>query len=655
MKKAVEKSLFPAPLALQAEEREILEPRDRLTVSQWAEQRRILNRKTSNHSGKWSHFYTPFQIEPMDAFSDIGTRQITEMKCFQAAGTELGNNCLGWVVDESPGPALVVMPTERDAGRRVGTRLKQMFESTPSLRRHLPGGDLDAINIGKETILDNMIIYLGWSGSPAALADNPCCYVFLDEVGKFPTRSGKEADPVSLAKDRQRTFYARSKLVVVSTPVVAGDLIDREFKAGDQRSYWVKCPFCGYRFVLRWEHVDLDKDSARKLLSVEDYASGKCSRYFCPHCEKQWTEQDRWQAVTAGIWAPRDCTVEGDRIIGKVFSNPHKSFRITSFMLYPTWMDATRLAVKWAQAQIAKHAGDIGPLQDMINGEFAEPFEEMGKETDEDKVKRNVTDVHDGTVPLDCRMLTAGADYHEDETGNVRIDYEIRGWGPALRNYVITAGSVDCWELLEDAVLMRTFPWSEECKKEELAVGCCFADSGFHPDVVYTWCRKFQNICFPTKGKDNQRTPLTYSDLDRVVSQAKARTRRSRARNFQGMLLIHIDTNFFKSLVINWAETPVGQPGSTGFYTECPQWYFDELCAEHKVPVRRGRTTVHEWVPKQGSAGSHGLDIAVGSTAAGYYRKAFTIKDTGDKQRPAAAAGQRRTVARRVGRVKTRS
>lgn len=131
---------LPRPLPIQPEELEVLIPRERPSVAGWAVDRRKLSAKTTYLAGDWSHEYAPFAVEIMESLSDAATRQVTVEKCGQSAGTEIGLNFLGWVVDESPGPMKIVMPRETDTSRRVATRIGPMFESTPSLLRHLGGG-----------------------------------------------------------------------------------------------------------------------------------------------------------------------------------------------------------------------------------------------------------------------------------------------------------------------------------------------------------------------------------------------------------------------------------------------------------------------------------------------------------------------------------
>ena len=233
------------PLDIPAEMLEAWVSHDIPGLAEWAEDRYILPKETAEISGPWSNDYVPFLREPMRWLSDMATRQVTVCACSQAGKTELSNILIGRTVDVAPAPTLIVMPREHDANRRIATRLRPMFKSTPSLLHHL-GGKIDNLNIGKETILDNMILYIAWANSPAALADNPVCHIVLDEVGKYPAASGREADPISLAKKRQRTFRPRSKLLVMSSPVGEGDIFDAEFQKGDKNEWHAKCPCCGF-------------------------------------------------------------------------------------------------------------------------------------------------------------------------------------------------------------------------------------------------------------------------------------------------------------------------------------------------------------------------------------------------------------------------
>ena len=122
------------------------------SLSEWAEDRYILPKETAELSGPWSNDYVPYLMDPMRWLSDMATRQVTICACTQAAKTELGNIFIGRTVDVNPAPTLIVMPREKDSNRRIATRLRPMFKSTPSLLRHL-GGKLDNLTPARKRFL----------------------------------------------------------------------------------------------------------------------------------------------------------------------------------------------------------------------------------------------------------------------------------------------------------------------------------------------------------------------------------------------------------------------------------------------------------------------------------------------------------------------
>lgn len=612
---------LPIPLPIQPEEIEVLQPRDRLSVSEWAMQRRKLSPKTSEFDGNWTHDYSPFLVEIMDRLSDVGTRQVTVQKCTQGGGTEITLNFFGWAIEESPGPLLMVMPTETDANRRVNTKIRFMFESTPSLLRHLPNGRLDNLNIGKETILDNMILYLGWSGSPAALADNAVCYVILDEVGKYPMGAGKEADPVSLAYDRLRTFYTRSKLLLTSSPVLEDDLINREYKQGDRRKWWSMCQHCGEFHVLKWENVVLDKTAQGKLLDPKQYETGDHSRYVCPICGVGWSEQERWLAAAAGRWCPEGCKVVSGRIVGDVPVTTHHSYNITSFMLYPAFNTIARLSKKWVEAQVHRKAGDIGPLQNVINSEFGEPWVEAEKETDKDKLRTHIGNYRMGTVPEGVRLLTVGIDVQDDHFWVIVI-----GWGVWSESWLIYAGRIQSGDtrFLENYRVLKEFlyrSWASAVPDEPgWYLNRAGIDSRYRQDTVFDFCREFHgNPLVPVRGDDAVKA-VSYRPKDVAGGQLKC---------------FNLNVGIFKNR-IHWMAFDQKQSGSGYLHLpqDCPPEVINHLTSEHQIKIKSGGKFRLLWKPKKTSRPNHLWDAFVYAMAAGEIAGMYAISDE-----PAEAAG----------------
>jgi len=609
---------FPTPLQVQPEEIEVLEPRDRVSVADWAVQRRKLSPKTSDIHGPWSHEYAPYTVPIMEWLSNPTVRQVNVMKSAQSGGTEIGLNFLGWVVEEAPGPFAFAMPREADTSKRINTRVRFMFESTPSLQKHLPRQSLDELNIGKETILDNMILYPIWAGSPAAMADSPICYLHLDEVAKFPWKVKKEADPINLLKKRQTTFPGKSKLLNTSTPAVKGDPFDKEYEGGHKYKWQSKCPHCGEYHVQKWKYYQLDKNKDGTLLSPAKYEAGGHARYACPQCGTFWNEWERWQAVSEGVPVPEGCTVDSTgKIVGKIpLVIPNRSIRITAFMLYPGWITADKLASEWASAQESKRAGDLEPLQDFINSRCGESWEEKEKVTEVSKLYSHVGEYPPEIVPAGVQMLTAGCDVQLDH-----IWLRVLGWGYLSEVWSIYEARIETGDtsLLENyqllrEVLSRGFPMAEDPGRM-MHIYKAGIDCNYRTDVVYDFCRKCTELnLVPTRGDDS----------------VKMRT--YRATKVAGGTLVRYDINItaIKDRLYRLLfEAAVPGPGYFHLHRETTDEVLRHLTNEEQQVLRKGKKVERVWVKKKNRKLNHLWDCDVISTFIAELAGVRALRDPG--------------------------
>lgn len=637
-------------------ERSVLLPETRPGMLEWARENYVLSSKTSALPGPWSDEYVPFMREPMKRLSQPGPCTVIIAACTQAGKSELGNIFLGYTVEIDPAPFMFILPRAEDTRRRLKTRVRPMFETMPRLRAKLKRGRVENLNVGEPSELAEMFVFLGWAESPAALADVAVCKEVLDEVGKWPRRAGKETSPVDLAKERTRTFAAtRAKILETSTPVLAGDDFDKEFASGHQADWWAPCPHCGRYQVLEWTSMILAKrkkpDGRTELLDGSEYESDEATaRYRCIGCETLWTEADRWLAVSAGQWLAAGLAFDEDSDIrgAPVREGNIYSYRITALMLHPQFVRLNDLAAKWARAQDQKNAGDTRALQHFLNSQLAQAWKELGRSAEENKIKaKRLTELPNRTIPAECTILTAGADYHESEHGIVRIDAGIIAWGPGKRMHVVDTARLDCFEALEEWLFEDPIIWpaTEPADRAVPAIRRVFIDSGFKPTDVYDWCRDQEidrpGVCIPVKGSGKAKVPLRISKLDEAVEKAERLSRRKRAADYRGMFLWLIDTEFFKDVVTTRADRGLHEAGAMTLAAGIEDWFCEELTSEHKIPERRGRQVKNVWVRKTPTSQTHGLDVAVYATAAGFSLKAHRLRDPAKKRRRRLSQVQR--------------
>ena len=609
----------------------------KLTVSQWADRRRVLPAWAAE-PGPWRTSRTPYLRGIMDAYCDPEVEVIIVQKPPQSAGTEAILNMIGYTICENPGPTLLVEPRDVDSDYIAEKRLRSMINDSSELTKHTTGRlwDLSKTDFS----FDRMDLFFAGANSPAGLGAKPIRNLFLDEVNKYPPFAGKEANPIDLATKRTITYWDR-KIVIVSTPTTTDGHITKALEKSRIHRYMIPCPHCGEYSVWKF-HPQLkipkglrDPDKIRQTIG-EIY-------YECEYCRGRIEELQKDEISAWGIWLAEGQKIKSDGII---YGQPKRSKRRSGFQysaLISPWVSWSEGMAQWFEANTEEGIA-IGKLLDFKNSILAVAYTETAVKTEVQELIKNKGEFSRGTVPDDCLILLAGADYHEDARGTVRIDYEVRGFGYGERNFVISSGAVHSWEQLEAEVLFSPFPWSNpdgpRANESELAVMQLFIDSGYKPDEVYNFCLRHPAICKPTKGASSaQRTPLVLTNLEKTTGR--------RQKHYRGMQLIMIDTDFFKNKVHGWASREPGQAGSTEFYAEIPDYYFREFTNEQKVKTRsRYGQIIWRWKPVSSGAATHHLDTAVNAAAAGYFRRVQYLRRP-TEQRQSAAAVTRQPVKKK--------
>jgi hypothetical protein len=107
-----------------------------LTISQWADKYRWLSQRASAEAGQWRTDRTPYLREIMDCLSpSSGIERTVFMKGAQIGGTECGNNWIGYVIHQAPGPMMAVQPTVEMAKRNSKQRVDPLIEKSEVLRK----------------------------------------------------------------------------------------------------------------------------------------------------------------------------------------------------------------------------------------------------------------------------------------------------------------------------------------------------------------------------------------------------------------------------------------------------------------------------------------------------------------------------------------
>ncbi len=200
-----------------------IRPEPPIPVSDWADRHRILP-PTSAEPGRWRTERTPYLREVMDALSTSSPyERVVLMKGAQTGGSEAGLNWLGYIIQNAPGIAMLVMPSLDMVRRNTTVRIDPLIEATPALRELVASPrSRDAGNsLFRKSFPGGQLVMTG-ANSAVGLRSTPVRYLFLDEVDGYPGDADGEGDPVDLAIQRTATFQGRRKIYMVSTPTLKG-------------------------------------------------------------------------------------------------------------------------------------------------------------------------------------------------------------------------------------------------------------------------------------------------------------------------------------------------------------------------------------------------------------------------------------------------
>lgn len=468
-----------------------LKPLPKTSVSQWADNHRMLSSGISAEPGKWKTSRAPYQKDIMNAFTEPGIHRVVVKSSSQIGKSDMMNNVIGRFAHLDPCAIMMIQPTIDMAQDYSKTRIAPMIRDTKVLNNFFYDvKSRDANNTILSKVFPGGRLIMCGANSPAGLASRPIRILLADEVDRFPDSAGTEGDPVDLAAKRMTTFW-NSCMGLFSTPTNEGaSRIDEEYLAGTQEEWQHKCPNCGEYHLLR--HIDMTVDykeiktpSGKKTVIVNDV------KWRCPHCGFSFSEKEMKQTPQKYISRNADALKNGIR-----------SFFVNGFT--SPWMTWSRIMREWLEAK-----GDPEREKVIMNTVFGESYKQKGAFEDEQIFLRR-RESYGAELPNGVLLLTAAIDTQDN-----RLEYEVVGWGKEEECWGIRKGIVlgapnqaRTWKEI-DNILDKTYHFADG---KGLKVVRTFIDSGGHyTSDVYNYCQKnFHKQRFAIKGRGGPGIPLIY-------------------------------------------------------------------------------------------------------------------------------------------------
>jgi phage terminase large subunit GpA-like protein len=540
-----------------------------LTISQWADRYRWLSQRASAEHGRWRTERTPYLREIMDCLSPMSLIERTVfMKGAQIGGTECGNNWMGYIIHQAPGPMMAVQPTVEMAKRNSKQRIDPLIEESEVLRKLVRDPrSRDSGNTVLSKDFPGGVLVMTGANSAVGLRSMAARYLFLDEVDAYPGDVEGEGDPITLAMARTRTF-ARRKVFLVSTPKITGmSRIESAYEESDQRKYWVPCPTCREFQILKFAQLRWPKGDPQSAV------------YVCEHCGQEIRNHQKQSMLACGEWR---AGAKGDgRTAG---------FHISSLYSPVGWFSWGDAAKQFEQAQ-----KNPALLQVFVNTVLGETWTLLGEAPEWQKLYDRREDYKVGLVPRGGLFLTAGADVQKD-----RIEVEIAAWGRGKESwsvdYRVFEGDTSraaVWEKLT-GLLNESFTTESGL---ELPIMQLAVDSGFATIEVYQWARRQGGRVLVIKG--DSRTPSLIGSASPVeVGPMGAKLKR-------GVRVWPVNSGMAKEELYRWLrqDRPTDEDVAKGIpfpsgYCHFPRYseeYFKQITAEQLVTKIVKGYRRHEW------------------------------------------------------------
>lgn len=565
-----------------------LTPDPDMTVSEWADQHRMLSQKASAEPGRWRTSRTPYLRDIMDALSPSSPIQTVVFQAGAQIGkSECGANWMAYIIDAAPGPLMAVQPTVDMAKRFSKQRVAPMIEETPRLRDRV--ADSRSRDSGNTQLVKEFaggFMLLTGANSAVSLRSTPIRYLFLDEVDGYPVDVDGEGDPVNLAVRRTTTF-ARRKILMTSTPTEKEtSRIEREYLASDQRRFFVPCPHCG-------EYQHLEWGGPRLLHGIKWTDNNPATaHYVCKHHGCVIEEFSKTDMLAAGEWR---ATATSD---GKT-----AGFHINSLYSPLGWKSWSEIVDEFIKAK-----RDPSLLKTWVNTVLGEAWEsETAAKLSASDLMQRIEYYPKMLAPDGVLAITAGVD-----TQNNRLAVTIIGWGRGEEAWVLGHQEIfgdparpELWKQLED-VIMTLIP--HETAGPMPIMATCIDSGGHFTHEVYEFSRKMKRYSvYAIKGQSQAGKPVigrpTKVDLHRGGKVYK-----------KGAEVWPVGSDTAKSTI--YARLKIVEAG-TGFihFPELEEEYFAQLTAERKVTKYLKGFPVSTWEKKPGQR-NEALDTFVYAFAA---------------------------------------
>lgn len=495
--------------------------------SEWAEKNRYLPPSVTPLPGFYRYDVGPFLREIVDCFCHRSpVREISVMKGAQiGATTGIMETAIGYAACYESSVPIIMMSADAElADQRIEVNILPMMQQS-GLDKLIQSSDVG--NQRKTGKTKERIEWIGGGFLMPYGAKNAnkmrqvsAQHLHQDECDSYADTVGKDGDPSKLIEARTKAFHQTRKIGRYSTPLIKGQSrIEKYFKEGDQRKFFVPCKKCGFKQWLKFQGKNKETGVKYGLTWSMDGATLRESsvRYLCYNCGFPHRNSDKAWMFSRGQWIP---TAKAKKAGARSYHIPALYSPSTMYpweAMVQTYLDAWDVE--------ANRVKDVGALQEFYNNDLGEPFEVRGN-----KLKFTALSGHrrnaylKGEIPNEhaiaygesrILVITCAVDVHDDN-----LAVSVFGWTRGGRAYLI-----DYWTFEGDALdLENDETWGAlraliESKRYisddnyQYGISITLVDAGHNNELVISFCSEYESGVFPILGRDTPSKNQTIKEF----------------------------------------------------------------------------------------------------------------------------------------------
>lgn len=589
---------------------EMLQPPERLTVSQAASKYRYVN-SPGSYVGKWFTLMVQYMREPMDTFTSREYSGMIFAGPAQSAKTDcLVLNTLTYSIKVEPMDMMIVCPTNVAARDFSIRRIDRLHRHSTEVGDMLVQG-ASSDNVFDKHYTNGMLMTLSWP-TPTELAGKPIPRIVLTDRDRMVDDVAGDGEPFDLAGKRTTTFGSYAMTVAESSPSrpvenlkwiartpheapPAGGIMAL-YNRGDRRRWYWPCPSCGEYFEGNFKHLTWERAPGQT-----NHETGETVRMICPHCAFRIHPDQREEMQLWGVWVKDGQGVDRE---GRVFG-PSARTTIASFWLngvaasFTNWK---KLVAMYLDADDTfQNTGKEGSLTKFYNNDLGEPYYPRSANDLRlpETLKSRAEKLRERHVPAGVRFLIATVDVQKNmwrvnvygilpgapfdvvviDRFDIRKSKRLDDEGEHL--WVKPHAYLEDWDEITEHVIEREYPLDDDTGRMMGVkfVGC---DSGGKEGVTtmaYSYYRKLREqnkhrrfiLIKGDKLTSQPRARLTYPDSSKKDSKSGARG---------DIPVLNLNVNLLKDDLDGRLDSLIPGKGMIRFADWMPDTFYSELCSE---------------------------------------------------------------------------